>query len=89
MNTVKLYRLNRANEVEVMRIKCTQSTEFYARYKRKRTLPYAWEVWAWGAKNGWSDKKNGTMRGALTTKPSKVALSVRRAVLDRRPVRVV
>lgn len=78
MNTVKLYRLNASGKVEIMLVKCTQSTKFYARLNRTRTLPYAHEVYNWGLKHGWSRKKPG----ALTTSKSKVALSVRRAVLD-------
>lgn len=80
MNTVKLYRFRPDGTTETMSVKCTQSTKFYARLKRTRTLPYAHEVYCWALKNGWSAKRHRMPKsGALRTSPSKVALAVRRA----------
>lgn len=81
MNTVKLYRLAKDNKtIEMLKIKCTQSTNFFARFGRPRTTPYAHEAQEHFINQGWSRKKPTP----LATSKSKLALSVRRAVLDLR-----
>lgn len=77
MNTVKLYRLAKDNRtIEVMKIKCRQQSRTF----RGSSRPFPHEAQRHFTGLGWSRKKPTS----LATSKSKLALSVRRAVLDPR-----
>ena len=84
MNIVKIFRVDSSGAMQIKRIKCTQSTKFYARLKRTRHLPYPHEVYKEALNHGWSLTKAGALENSRP-KMSKLAHSVRRAVLDPRP----